>query len=92
MAPKAYLGSRLRDRTKVVDHISLGHTNTGIADGENLILLVGNDTDEQILAAVEHRWVGERLVANFVESIGGVRDDLTKEDLLVGVEGVCTLC
>ena len=92
MKTVAHLGAGLGDGTEVDDHVRLGHADTGITDRQGLVLLVGDDADDEVLAAVEHLWVGERLVANFVESIGGVRDDLTKEDLLVGVEGVCTLC
>ena len=87
-----YLSTRLGDGTEVVDYIRLGHADTGITDRQGLVLLVGDDADDEVLVAVDHRWVGERLVANFVEGIGGVRDDLTKEDLLVGVEDFCTLC
>jgi hypothetical protein len=32
---------------------SLGHTNTGILDGERLVLLVRDDVDAQVLARVE---------------------------------------
>ena len=84
------LGSGLGDRTKVVDHVGLGHTNTGIADGEDLVLLVGDETDVEILARVEDRGICQRLVTDLVECIGGVGDDFTKEDLLVGVESVYT--
>lgn len=85
---EVYLGSGLRNRTEVVHHVGLGHTNTGIADGERLGLLVGDELDDEILASIKDRWVGEGLVANLVESIRRVGDDFTKEDLLVGVEGV----
>ena len=85
---KTNLSSRLGDGTKVVNHISLGHTNTGIADGEDLVLLVGDETDVEILARVEDRGICQRLVTDLVECIGGVGDDFTKEDLLVGVESV----
>lgn len=67
---------------------SLGHTDTGILDGEGLGLLVGDDVNPQILARVELAGIRERLVPDLVESIGGVGDDLSEEDLLVGVDGV----
>ena len=37
---------------------------------------------------VQNGRVGEGLVTDLVEGIGGVGDQLTKEDLLVRVEGV----
>jgi hypothetical protein len=44
--------------------------------------------DEHLGLRVEHRLVGERLVADLVERIGRVGDELAEEDLLVRVEGV----
>jgi len=67
---------------------SLGHTNTGILDGKGLVLLVRNDVDPQILARVEHGRIREGLVSELVEGIGAVGNELSKEDLLVGVDGV----
>ena len=85
---KTNLSSRLGDGTKVVNHISLGHANTGITDREGLALLVGDNTDEELLLGIEDRGVGQGGVTNFIESIGGVGNQLSKEDLLVGVESV----
>lgn len=67
---------------------SLGHTNTGIPDGQSLVLLVGNDVDAQILVGVELGGIREGLIADLVKGIGGVGDQLTHEDLLVGVDSV----
>jgi len=85
---KTYFGTRLGDRSKVVDQVSLGHTNTSITDRENLVLLVGCNTDEELLACVEDGGIGQRRVSDFVEGIGGVRDKFSQEDLLIGVEGI----
>ena len=49
-----YLCAGLRNRTEVVDHVSLGHTDTGIPDGEDLVLLVWGDSDEEVLSALEN--------------------------------------
>ena len=83
------LGTGLGNCTEVVDHVGLGHTDTGIAEDEDLVLLVGNDADEELLLRVELRGVGEGGIADLVESIGAVGDELAQEDLLVRVEGVC---
>lgn len=40
------LGTRLGDRTEIVDQISFGHTDTGISDGEGTLLLVGGDSNK----------------------------------------------
>lgn len=80
-APKTLtLGARLGDGTEVVDEVGLGHANTGIADGEDLVVLVGGDADVELLAGVELGGVGEGVVADLVEGIGGVGDEFTKED------------
>jgi chloramphenicol 3-O-phosphotransferase len=67
---------------------SLGHTDTGITDGEGFVLQVGDDVDAQILAGVELGGVGESLIADLVKGIRGVGDQLTKEDFLVRVDSV----
>ena len=84
----ANLCARLGDSTEVVDHIGLGHTDTSITDGEDLVLLVGGDTNVEILLGVELGGVGKRGIADFVEGIGAVRDKFSKENLLVRVESV----
>lgn len=67
---------------------SLGHTDTGIPDGQGLVGLVGDDVDAEVLARVKLARVRKGLVSDLVESIGGVGDDLSEENLLVGVDGV----
>lgn len=67
---------------------SLGHTNTGITDGEGLVLQIGDDVDAQVLARVELGGVREGLVTDLVQGIGGVGDQLTQENLLVRVDSV----
>lgn len=78
----------LGDGAQVVDEVSLGHADTGVADGEKLVLLVRSDADEKLLARVEDRGVRQGCVTDFVEGIGAVGDQLSEEDLLVRVERV----
>merc|ERR1719506_1165031 len=82
------LGAGLGDGSKVVDHVRLGHTDTGVGKGEGVVRFVASDVDEEVLLGLEELRVGKALVTDLVESIGGVGDELTKEDLLVGVERV----
>mmetsp|Transcript_1462 Transcript_1462/g.2800 ORF Transcript_1462/g.2800 Transcript_1462/m.2800 type:complete len:312 (+) Transcript_1462:1404-2339(+) len=82
------LGSRLGNGSEVVNKIGLGHTNSGVLDGERVVGLIGDELDLELRLAVEDTAVREALVADLIERIGGVRDELAKEDLLVGVEGV----
>lgn len=84
----AYLGPRLGNGTQVVDQVCLGHTDTGIANGENVILLVGDDANVQLLFILESGRIGQRSISNFIERIRAVRDQFTQEDLLVGIESI----
>jgi len=61
---------------------------TGIPDIENFVFLVRNEADEELLFGLEDGGVGERLIADLVESIGSIGDDFTKEHFFVGVESV----
>ena len=47
-----------------------------------------NDVDVQLRLALELCLVRERLEANLVKGIGRVGDELSEENLLVGVEGI----
>src|SRR5438045_8292730 len=47
------LRSRASDRSKVVDEIRLGHTDTGILDNEGLVRLVWDDGDFEVLLGVQ---------------------------------------
>jgi hypothetical protein len=67
---------------------SLGHTNTGITDGEGLVLKVGDDVNAEVLARLELGGVAQSLVADLVQSIRGIGNKFSKEDFLVGVDGV----
>merc|ERR1711988_1025970 len=80
------LGARLGDGSEVVHHIGLGHADARVGNGERVVALVSCDVDEEVLLGLELGGIGQALVANLVEGIGGVGDQLTKEDLLVRVE------
>jgi len=57
-------------------------SDTGILNGESTSLLVGSDTDEEILLSVELSRIGKSGVTDLVEGIGRVGDQFTKEDFL----------
>mmetsp|Transcript_37327 Transcript_37327/g.63550 ORF Transcript_37327/g.63550 Transcript_37327/m.63550 type:complete len:312 (+) Transcript_37327:1261-2196(+) len=82
------LGSGLGNGSEVVDEVGLGHTNSGVLNGERVVGLIRDEFDLELGLAVEHAAVRETLVADLVERIGRVGDELAKKDLLVGVEGV----
>lgn len=39
----------LSDGSEVVDKVGLSHSNSGVPDGEGLLLLVGSDSDVEVL-------------------------------------------
>ena len=85
---KTYLCPRLGDGTKVVDHISLGHADATVADGEDVIFFVWGYANKEFLLRLEDRGVSEGGVANLVKSIRTIGDDFTQENFFVGVESV----
>jgi hypothetical protein len=80
--------SRLGDGSEVIDKIALGHTNTRIPNGQGVVGLVWDDPDVKIWLSLKLFWLGNRVVSDLVKGIRCVRDKLSKEDLLVGVECV----
>jgi len=81
-------GAGLGDGSEIVDEIGFGHADTRVDEGKRFVFDIGDDLDFQILAGIQLRWIGERLIADFVEGIGGVGDQLSKENFFVGVESV----
>jgi hypothetical protein len=88
MSAPAVRASRLGNGTEVVDQVRLSHTNTRVLDAESVVGLVGNKFDLQLRLRIEDGGIGQRLVADLIESITRVGDQLAKEDFLVGVKGV----
>lgn len=54
-----YFCARFRDGTEIVNHVCLCHPDTSVTNDEQLVLLVGDDTDIQVLLSVESAWIGE---------------------------------
>lgn len=78
----------MKDAVLGVKTYSLGHTDTAVADGKGLVLLVGDDIDAEVLARLELAGVAQSLVADLVQGIGGIGNQFTEEDFLVGVDSV----
>jgi len=66
------LGARFGDGSKVVDHVSLGHTDTGVDEGQGLGVHVRNNLDVKLLLSIEFAGVSQGLVPDLVQSIGRV--------------------
>ena len=82
------LGSGFGDGSEIVDEVGLGHSDSRVLDGQRVVGLVGDELDLELGLGIEDGAVRERLVADFVEGIGRVGDELAEEDFLVGVESV----
>jgi hypothetical protein len=57
-------------------------------DGQSVVGFVWDDPDLEIWLGLELLWIGDGAVSDLVKSIRGVGNELSQEDLLVGVEGV----
>mmetsp|Transcript_45227 Transcript_45227/g.81352 ORF Transcript_45227/g.81352 Transcript_45227/m.81352 type:complete len:444 (+) Transcript_45227:1069-2400(+) len=82
------LGARLGNCAKVVDELVLGHANARVLNGDGAVGLVWDDLDVEVRLSLNLLRISDGLVADLVQGIGGVGDQLAKEHLLVGVEGV----
>ena len=69
-----YLRAGLGDGTKVVDHVSLGHTYTGIANSEELVLLIRDDANIKLLLGLEGRWIRKGSITYFIKGVRSVGD------------------
>ena len=56
------------------------------ADGQGLGRLVGGDGDVELGIAGEQLRLGDRLVAQLVERVGGVGDEFAQEHVAVGID------
>ena len=75
-------GARFRNGAKIINKVRLGHADTGIADRKDSILLVGGDSDIEILFGVELGGILQSLISDFVKGIRGVGNELSQEDFL----------
>ena len=57
-------------------------------DGQSVVGFVWDDPDLEIWLGLKLLWIGDGAVSDLVKSIRGVGNELSQEDLLVGVEGV----
>ena len=77
-----------RDGSEVLDELGLGHADARVLEDEDAALLVGPQPDDELGLSLEEGGLGDRPEPELVERIGGVRDQLAEEDLLVRVERV----
>ena len=76
------------DDAQIVLQIVLVHADAVVADGQGAAVGIGGQDDAEVLPVQAHLVVGQTEVAQLVDGVGGVGDDLTEEDLLVSIDGV----
>ena len=81
-------GAAFGDGTQVLLQFLLRHAHAVVADGEGARGLVGDEGDLKRAPVQRRAALGQGLVGQLVDGVAGVGDDLTEEDLLVGVDGV----
>ena len=81
-------GAALGDDAEVGFELFLGHADAVIGDGDGARTLIHGHEDAEILAVQAHLVVRQGQVAELVNGVRGVGNDLAQEDLLVGVDGV----
>ena len=76
------------DGAKILDHFVLRHTDAVIGNGQGTVFGVTGDGDGKFVPVDAHLVVGQRRVGQLIDGVGGVGDDLPKENLLVGINGI----
>ncbi len=79
-------GAGLGDGAQIVDHLLAVHADAVIGNGDGAGLFVEGQVDLQLLVAFVQGIIRKCLEPQLVAGIGGVGDQLTQEDLLVGIE------
>ena len=81
-------GTALGNRAEIVFKLFLGHTDTVVGNDKGSCILICGDADLEVLAAQLYRIIGQRFEVELVDRVACVGDQLTKKDLLVGVDGI----
>jgi len=66
----------------------LRHADAVVGDGQGAGVLVHADADEEILPVHADALIGQRAVAQLVDGVRGVGEDLAQEDLLVRIDRI----
>ena len=78
----------LGDGAEILDHFVFRHADAVIGNGQGAVFGVAGDGDGEFIPVDAHLVVGQRRVGQLIDGVGGVGDDLPKENLLVGINGV----
>merc|ERR1719474_1898837 len=76
------------DGSEIVDEIGFGHADAGVPKRQSLVLRIRNNPDLELFAGVEFAGFCEGFISDFVQGVRGIGDQLSEENLFVGVESV----
>ena len=77
-----------RDDAEVAVELLLRHADAVIRHRDRARILIRGDADLEVAARHAHVFIRERLVAELVDRVRGVRDDLAQENFFVRVDRV----
>ena len=82
------LGAGMGNGAEVLDQLGAAHADAVVLEGDGASLVVGGDVDLEREIGVEDVLLDELEVAELLEGVARVGDQLADEDLAVGVERV----
>ena len=81
-------GAGAGDNAQILLRLLQAHADAVVAHGDGARLLVGDDVNAVVGAGEPHALIRQGQVAELVDGVGRIGDDLPQEDLLVGVYGI----
>ena len=81
-------GTALGNDAKIILRFRHGHANAIIPHGDGSGCLVQDDVDPEIIPVQAYGVVGQRQIAELVDRIRSVRNNLTQKNLFIGVDRI----
>ena len=80
------LGAGARDGAERLDHLVAAHADAVVLDGEAPLVGIDGERDARLGVVAQQRRLGDRLVAQPLAGIGGIRDQLAQKYVFVGID------
>ena len=81
-------GAAAGDDAKIVFGLLQTHADTVVAHGDGAGLFVHQHVDAKIRPVQPDALVGQRQIAELVDRVGRVGEDLTQKDFVIGIDGI----
>ena len=82
------VGAGLGDDAEVVLRLRHRHADAVITHGDGARLFIDDEINAEVLPVESDLLIRQTQVAELVDGVGRVGDDLTQKDLLVGIDGI----